>query len=102
MVVALPFRYDLWSNSDSVREEESIEVHCLLPNGNYINFKCKTATTLEDMKEVSESCTCEKQNYYWLRHKPCALHLCYHFIDAPSLFLDLKRNYFCFFVYPFR
>lgn len=52
MVVALPFRYDLWSNSDSVREEDSIDVHCLLPNGNYINFKCKTSTTLEDMKEV--------------------------------------------------
>lgn len=51
MVIALPFRYDLWS--DPVREEDLIDVHCLIPNGNYIFFKVKSTVTLIDLKEVS-------------------------------------------------
>lgn len=55
MVVALPFRYDLWSSSDPVREEDVIDVHCLIPNGNYVNFSLKKINTLRELKEVSES-----------------------------------------------
>lgn len=52
MVVALPFRYDLWSSSEPVREEDFIDVHFLIPNGNYVNFKCRSKTTLFELKEV--------------------------------------------------
>lgn len=52
MVVALPFSYDLWSSSDPVREEDLIDVHCFIPNGNYIQFKLQISTTLQEMKEV--------------------------------------------------
>lgn len=52
MVVALPFRYDLWSSADPVREEDLIDVHCLIPNGSYINFKCTSKTSIHELKEV--------------------------------------------------
>lgn len=51
-MVAQTFRYDLWSSSDPVKEDDLIDVHCLIPNGNYINFKCKSKTTLAEFKEV--------------------------------------------------
>lgn len=73
MVVALPFRYDLWSSSDAVKEDDLIDVHCLIPNGAYILLKVRSKTTLFELKEVritesenSESCTCEKQHL--MRH----------------------------------
>jgi hypothetical protein len=68
MVVALPFRYDLWSSSEPVREEDLIDVHCLIPNGSLIPMKVLSTTTLFELKEVritekkSESCTCEVKN----------------------------------------
>lgn len=51
----MPFRYDLWggSGTDPVKEEDDIEVHCLIPNGCYITFKCASQTTLVELKEVS-------------------------------------------------
>lgn len=52
MVVALPFRYDLWSSSEPVREEDMIDVHCLIPNGSYIILRCRSQTTLFELKEV--------------------------------------------------
>lgn len=61
MVVAQTFRYDLWSSSDPVREEDLIDVHCLIPNGSYINFKCTSKTTLAEFKEV-------RRNYEQVNH----------------------------------
>lgn len=55
MVVALPFRYDLWSSADPVREEDLIDVHCLIPNGSYINFKCTSKTSVHELKEVRKN-----------------------------------------------
>jgi hypothetical protein len=52
MVVALPFRYDLWSSTEPVREEDSIDVHCLIPNGNLIVLNVRSKTTLFELKEV--------------------------------------------------
>ena len=46
-----PFKYDLW-NSDPIREDDNITVHCFMPNGNYILFNCPTTLTLFEMKEV--------------------------------------------------
>lgn len=69
MVVANgPFCYDLWSSSEPVREEDLIEVHCLIPNGSYIVLKVRSKTSLFELKEVkltekkSESCICVKNN----------------------------------------
>ncbi|CAG9803397.1 unnamed protein product [Chironomus riparius] len=45
-----PFKYDLW-NSDPIREDDNIQVHCFMPNGNYILFHCPTTLTLFEMKE---------------------------------------------------
>lgn len=45
------FRYDQWVEN-IVKEEDLIECHCFLPNGSYINFKCASKTTLEELKEV--------------------------------------------------
>lgn len=52
-MVAQNFRYDLWSQTDPIREDELIEVHCFIPNGNYIVFKCPSKTTLFELKEVN-------------------------------------------------
>lgn len=52
MVVAIPFRYDLWSTSDPVKEQDPIDVHCFFPNGIYINFKVKQNITIIEFKEV--------------------------------------------------
>lgn len=52
MVVVLPFRYDLWSSSEPVREEDLIDVHCLIPNGSYIVLRALSNTTLFELKEV--------------------------------------------------
>lgn len=49
------FRYDLWSNTEAVREDEHIEVHCFIPNGCYITFKCPAKTTLIELKEVNRN-----------------------------------------------
>lgn len=62
MVVALPFLYDLWSSADPVKEEDFIDVHCLIPNGSYISFKCTSKTTCTELKEVQRGEICEKQN----------------------------------------
>lgn len=52
MVVALPFRYDLWSSSEPAREEDLIDVHCFIPNGSYIVMRLQLKTTLFELKEV--------------------------------------------------
>lgn len=52
MVVAVEFRYDLWSGVDSVRDEDLIDVHCLIPNGSYIHFKCTPQISVHELKEV--------------------------------------------------
>lgn len=54
MVKVNSFRYDQWV-VDPVREEDLIECHCFLPNGNYINFKCFSKTTLFELKEVTKT-----------------------------------------------
>lgn len=91
MVVALPFRYDLWSSADPVREEDFIDVHCLIPNGSYISFKCTSKTTLTELKEVTKAVK-NKMNHAVEREaktqkyqntcviKNC-ISLCYHFMD---------------------
>lgn len=52
MVIATPFRYDLWTGVDS-KEDETIDVHCLVPNGLYVNFRVSSQLTLSDLKEVN-------------------------------------------------
>lgn len=52
MVIALPFHYDLWYGSEPVKEEDHIDVHCLIPNGSYIVLQCRSKTTLFELKEV--------------------------------------------------
>lgn len=50
-----PFKYDLWTSSDPIRDDygDELTVHCFMPNGNYILFNCPTTLSLFEMKEVS-------------------------------------------------
>lgn len=51
MVAKSIFKYDLWNNSEA-KEEDLLAIHCFMPNGNYIFFKCQGTTTIFELKEV--------------------------------------------------
>lgn len=51
MVAKSIFRYDLWNTE--AREEDLLAIHCFMPNGNYICFKCPGTTTIFELKEVT-------------------------------------------------
>jgi hypothetical protein len=49
----IKFRYDLWTSLD-YREDENIHIHCLIPNGLYIDFFVSPQLTLSELKEVNK------------------------------------------------
>lgn len=54
MVVEVLFRHDLWATTDLREDDNIIDVHCLVPNGLYINFKVSSLLTLSELKEVNK------------------------------------------------
>lgn len=59
------FKHDLWTSD---REDDNIDVHCLMPNGNYISFKCPATLSLFEMKEVCILYVCLQTAYtYFFR-----------------------------------
>lgn len=52
MVAKSIFKYDLWNAEAREDDSTSITVHCFMPNGLYMCFKCLGTTTIFEMKEV--------------------------------------------------
>lgn len=66
-MVAANFRYDHWAKDTIKEEEEIIEAHCFIPNGNYIILHISQYITFSELKEVSLNEIKREQYYYSLR-----------------------------------